>query len=294
VVDKLKKALADAYGEVDDAAVKKITGSVDRVKGLIRSFRNDTNPRIAVTVDLLTTGIDVPKITNLVFLRRVNSRILYEQMIGRATRLCPEIGKEVFRIYDAVDLYPHLQDLTEMRPVVVNPSISFEAMIAELTAVQQDAEREAIRDQLAVKLRRRLGKLSPEARQRFEALAGETPEHTLERLLEENPQRLSQWFAEHAGLGPILDWQSDGDNPRFMPISHRPDRLVSVTRGYGDAERPEDFLDGFTAFVRDNLNTIAALDLVVQRPRDLTRASLQELRRALDVKGFSEVNLRKA
>ena len=35
----------------------------------------------------------------------MNSRILYEQMIGRATRQCPEIGKEVFRIFDAVDLY---------------------------------------------------------------------------------------------------------------------------------------------------------------------------------------------
>jgi type I restriction enzyme R subunit len=44
-------------------------------------------------VDLLTTGIDVPSITNLVFVRRVNSRILYEQMLGRATRLCDEIGK---------------------------------------------------------------------------------------------------------------------------------------------------------------------------------------------------------
>ena len=76
---------------------------------LIRSFRNDTLPKIAVTVDLLTTGIDVPSITNLVFLRRVNSRILYEQMLGRATRLCDEIGKETFRIFDAVDLYPHLR-----------------------------------------------------------------------------------------------------------------------------------------------------------------------------------------
>jgi type I restriction enzyme R subunit len=56
-----------------------------------------TDPKIAVTVDLLTTGIDVPSITNLVFIRRVNSRILYDQMIGRATRPCPEIGKEVFR-----------------------------------------------------------------------------------------------------------------------------------------------------------------------------------------------------
>jgi hypothetical protein len=39
------------------------------------SFRNDALPRIAVTVDLLSTGIDIPKITNLVFVRRVNSRI---------------------------------------------------------------------------------------------------------------------------------------------------------------------------------------------------------------------------
>jgi type I restriction enzyme, R subunit len=60
----------------------------------LRDYRNDALPRIAVTVCLLTTGIDVPKITNLVFLRRVNSRILYEQMLGRATRLCPEIGKQ--------------------------------------------------------------------------------------------------------------------------------------------------------------------------------------------------------
>jgi type I restriction enzyme S subunit len=45
-------------------------------------------------VDLLTTGVDIPQICNLVFVRRVNSRILYDQMIGRATRPAPQIGKE--------------------------------------------------------------------------------------------------------------------------------------------------------------------------------------------------------
>jgi type I restriction enzyme R subunit len=104
VVDQIKQAMEDYYGEIEDGAVRKITGSVDRVSELIRSYRNDSLPKIAVTVDLLTTGIDVPSITNLVFLRRVNSRILYEQMLGRATRLCPEIAKETFRIFDAVDL----------------------------------------------------------------------------------------------------------------------------------------------------------------------------------------------
>jgi type I restriction enzyme R subunit len=294
VVSAIKKAFAEKYGEIDDVAVKKITGSVDKVQTLIRSFRNDNNPRIAVTVDLLTTGVDVPSITNLVFLRRVNSRILYEQMIGRATRQCPEIGKEVFRIFDAVDLYPHLQNLTEMKPVVVSPSISFEQLVRELVTADKDAIREIIRDQLAVKLRRRLKKLPAEARERFEAVAGETPEQTLKRLLEAAPPVLSKWFHSRAALGSILDWQNEGDMPRFMPISHHGDEVVAVTRGYGDASKPKDFLDSFSAFVRDNINTIAALKLVVQRPRDLTRADLQELRRTLDLKGYSEANLRRA
>ena len=59
-------------------------------------------------------------------------------------------------------------------------------------------------------------------------------------------------------------------------------------------QKPEDFLDGFTAYVRDNVNKLAALTVVVQRPRDLTRAQLRELRLALDRLGYSEANLRRA
>ena len=247
-----------------------------------------------MTVDLLTTGIDVPSITNLVFLRRVNSRILYEQMIGRATRQCPEIGKEVFRIFDAVDLYPHLQNLTDMKPVVVNPSIGFEALIEELLKADKDTHRENVRQQIAVKLRRRLKRLTDEARSKFEAVAGESPEQTLKRLLAAKPAELSKWLSGHSAIGPILDWRSDDTNPRVLLISNHADEVVAVTRGYGEARKPEDFLDSFTAFIRDNINKIAALKLVVQRPRDLTRADLQELRRALDLKGYSEANLRRA
>ncbi|RWQ14151.1 type I restriction-modification system endonuclease [Mesorhizobium sp.] len=294
VVSAIKKAFSEAYGDIDDAAVKKITGSVDQVQNLIRSFRNDATPQIVVTVDLLTTGIDVPKITNLVFLRRVNSRILYEQMIGRATRQCPEIGKDIFRIFDAVDLYPHLQNLTDMKPVVVNPSISFEQLVRELTEATDDHHRDTIREQLAVKLRRRLKKLPDEARQRLEAVAGEPPEAMLQRLLAGDAVALAAWLKDRSAIGPILDWQADGENPRLVPISHHSDEVVAVTRGYGEADKPEDFLDGFSAFVRDNVNAIAALKLVVTRPRDLTRADLKELRLALDRKGYSEANLRRA
>ncbi|HRW66045.1 MAG TPA: type I restriction-modification system endonuclease [Candidatus Competibacter sp.] len=294
VVDQLKKAFRDRYGEIEDASVRKITGSVDKVSGLIRSYRNDDLPKIAVTVDLLTTGIDVPKITNLVFLRRVNSRILYEQMMGRATRRCDEIGKETFRIFDAVDLYPHLQNLTDMRPVVVNPSISLEQLFEELARVEEEAHREEIRDQILVKLRRRLRQLSGEARAQYEANAGETPEATLKRLAEEPVAASAAWIGTKPGLGRILDWDPEGDGPVYIPISNHDDQVVGVSRGYGSADKPEDFLDGFTSYIRNNVNQIAALTVVVQRPRELTRVQLRELRLALDRMGYSDANLRRA
>jgi type I restriction enzyme, R subunit len=295
VVEELKKAFEAQYGEIEDSAVRKITGSVDKVGSLIRSYRNDAMPKIAVTVDLLTTGIDVPSITNVVFLRRVNSRILYEQMLGRATRQCPEIGKETFRIFDAVDLYPHLQELTDMRPVVVNPNISMEQLFEELAQIETEEHRQAVLDQIMVKMRRRLRRLDGEARQRYEAITGERPEATLDRFRASTPADAAAWVKSlPSGFAQILDWDPSGAGGSYMPISYHDDEVVMVTRGYGNADKPEDFLDGFTSYVRNNINRIAALTLVVQRPRDLTRAQLRELKLELDRFGYSEANLRRA
>lgn len=136
--DMVVRLLGDAFkelynGEYNQAAVAKITGKSDKVDQLIRQYKNERYPSIAVTVDLLTTGIDVPKICNIVFMRRVKSRILYEQMIGRATRRCDEIGKTVFRIYDPVDIYAALQDVNTMKPLVKDPNVTLEQLVEELT-----------------------------------------------------------------------------------------------------------------------------------------------------------------
>ncbi len=294
VVKELRDAFRE-YGEIEDNDIRRVTGSTDNVSKVILSFRNDAQPKIAVTVDLLTTGIDVPRITNLVFLRRVNSRILYEQMLGRGTRLCPEINKTAFRIFDAVDIYSALQNVTDMKPVVVNPAVTLEKLFAELISVSDEEHRKRVRDQIVVKLRRRLGKLPLEARARFEKDAGEPPEATLERLKTASDlSKLASWAQARPTLGPILDWTSDDGTPRFIPISQHDDRVTEVTRGYGAASKPEDFLDSFTKFVRDNLNKIAALTVVVQRPQDLTRQALKQLRLELDAQGFTEAAVKRA
>jgi type I restriction enzyme R subunit len=294
VVKALREAFREAYGEVEDAAVRRVTGDVDRVGSLIKSFRNDSLPKVAVTVDLLTTGIDVPKITNLVFLRRVNSRILYDQMLGRATRPCPEIGKETFRIFDAVDLYSQMQNLTDMRPVAADPKISLTRLLEELTGLEDARHRAEVRDQIIVKLSRRIGRLTAEARARAELEAGESPEDLLARFRAGAPDDLAAWARSRPGLGPALDFRTEGGTPIMVPISQHPDEVVDVSHGYGAAEKPEDYLDAFAAFIRNNLNQIAALSIVAQRPRDLTRAQLRELRLQLDAQGFTDAKIRRA
>jgi type I restriction enzyme, R subunit len=130
VVRLLKQAFDDRYGSVHDDTVKKITGAADQPDQLIRRYKNEQLPKVAVTVDLLTTGVDVPEIVNLVFIRRMRSRILFEQMLGRAMRLCPDLygpglDKERFYIFDAVNIYDELQDVSDMHPVATRPYMTF-------------------------------------------------------------------------------------------------------------------------------------------------------------------------
>lgn len=292
VVDELKKALTARYGAVEDDAVIKITGAADKPQQLIRCFRNERLPNIAVTVDLLTTGIDVPRICNVVFIRRVASRILFEQMLGRATRLCPEIGKKAFRIFDAVGLYAALQDLTTMRPVVVDPKISFAQLIDEAGRHVDPQARKAVVEQIIAKLQRTRRDLTQDARQRLEDAAA-MPAEALADFLRARPvEEAVAWLREHPQVAGLLD-QRTAAEPMKLIISHHPDELRRIERDYGTGlAKPQDYLEGFKRFITANLNIVAALTVVTQRPRDLTRADLKALRQQLESAGFPEISLR--
>ncbi|WP_437563101.1 type I restriction-modification system endonuclease [Sorangium sp. So ce542] len=294
VVTLLEAAFVARYGSVEEGAVAKITGhpSVDRPLQLIRHFKNERLPNVAVTVDLLTTGVDVPKICNIVFLRQVKSRILFEQMMGRATRLCPEIEKTSFRVFDAVALFENFERLTSMTSVVNDVSLSFRKLVDELQT-EKDAEvRTVVLEQIIAKLQRKRQVLKGESLARFEGIAGMSPAEVARLLKAGTPEAAAEFFAQHGYLVGLLDEKLGAGRP--LIISEHVDRVIEVGHSYGKASRPDDYLESFAAYVRDQINTLPALVLVTQRPRDLTREQLRELKLALDGAGYREAVLRTA
>ena len=297
IVDILKNIYSE-YG-VDNDAIMKITGSVGggnpkKVQEAIKRFKNERYPSIAVTVDLLTTGIDVPEITNLVFLRRVKSRILFEQMLGRATRLYPKIHKTHFEIYDPVGVYESLDAVNTMKPVVANPSASFGQLLDGLEVLEDEKQIAYQIDQIIAKLQRKKRKLDGKTMEHFVSMTGGMdPTQFIQQLEQEPPQQARNRILAHRDLFELLgETRANGSRP--VIISDTPDELVSHTRGYGTGSRPEDYLDAFADYVKNHINEIAALNIVCTRPKELTRASLKDLRLTLDREGFTTQQLNTA
>jgi type I restriction enzyme R subunit len=297
IVRLLIEELQDEHGKdaVLHGMVRKITGKVEKVDDLILKFKNDPYPKYVVTVDLLTTGIDVPSICNLVFVRRVKSRILYDQMIGRATRLCPEIGKEHFRIFDAVDLYAELQDMTDMRPVVVKPNISLNQLVTDLGNAESDEDKNWVAGQVIVRMRAMSKRTDGGTRESFELQTGETPEMAVRRLSTCSGPELQEWFTAHPRAVELLERRPlRTDKNDGVVISTHEDELLRIEEIFGKNTTPEDYITGFERFVREKMNQVPALIAVTQRPRDLTRKELSELASLLDEKNYSEAMLRAA
>jgi type I restriction enzyme R subunit len=293
VVRLLKEEFHNLYGEVDDNAVMKITGSIKDPSGAIRRFKNERYPTIAVTVDLLTTGVDVPSITNLVFLRRVRSRILYEQMLGRATRRCEEIKKDHFNIFDAVGIYESLKPYTSMKPVVTRPHISLTQLVEELEGMEKKEHLQYQKEQIMAKIQRKKRKWSEREHQDFQMLSGgKTVEDFIDWIKALEPEELAEQLKEYKSMFRYLDENRYRENKQY--ISEHEDKVLEVKRGYGNAEKPDDYLRSFGEFIRRHMNKIPALMIVCQRPAELTREELKKLLLELDQEGFSEKKLQAA
>ena len=299
IVIALKAAFTEQYGRVEDNAVKKITGKADKPLELIRRYKNEQLPNIVVTVDLLTTGIDVPQIDKLVFMRRVRSRILYDQMIGRGTRLCEDLygagnSKTCFQIIDCVDMYSTLLNYTDMKPVVTRPNTTYSQLIDELSSTLDEEDRQVIVDQLVAKLQRSKRRIQGEKATEFNNLTGMEPESLVKQIRGATPAGVSEWFADKTGLVEFLDSKTPGDPPKLF-ISDEDDVVRDVFRGYGKNNcRPKDYLEEFRGFIIENQDKVAAINLCATRPHQLTRKSLLLLQNQLIAQGYNETQLRTA
>ena len=169
--DRLVSICKTLYNRGDDF-VAKITGSptVDRPLKKIKEFRNRPNPKIVVTVDMLSTGVDIPALEFIVFLRPVKSRILWEQMLGRGTRKCDDIGKTHFVIFDCFNgtLIKYFKDASYN--FKIDPPGTDTVTIKELIEkIYNNEDRKANAKRLSKRIHRIEKDMSGNAREKFSA-----------------------------------------------------------------------------------------------------------------------------
>lgn len=294
--DTIVNLLFEEYNEVGvdvpQDAIKKITGKAYNPQELVRLYKNEKFPNIAVTVDLLTTGVNVPAITNLVFMRCTNSRILFEQMLGRATRKCEDIGKDCFRIFDAVGIYDKLKDFSQMQMVVPNPKIPFTQLVDEFDYIESDSRKHLQVEKIIAKLHRKKGLLDAEGQETFKQLAHNKTPNELASFLRKS--KLPEGIEFIKGLNDLWAYldKLKPQQDKMIYYSEHVDVLKETFRGYGkDNRKPEDYIESFKVFITENRNEIVALNVLYNKPTELDRKSLKELRMQLALNGFNETSL---
>jgi type I restriction enzyme R subunit len=172
-----------------------------------------------------------------------------------------------------------------MKPVVANPTTTFEQLIAELPQIESDERAQTQLDQIIAKLQRKKRKMTADHEQRFTyAAGGESPDQFIQSLREGPVQANLNRVAKLSSLWRYLDELKFVGKPVY--VSHHDDEFLGMETGYGLASKPADYLDSFAQFIRENQNTITALNVVCTRPAELDRRSLKDLLIALSQKGY--------
>jgi len=276
--------------------ILKMTGYVKDIDHLVKKFKNENYPTIAVTVDLLTTGVDVPKISNLVFLRKVKSRILYHQMLGRATRKCDEIDKTSYKVFDAVRNYMDMKDFSDMNPVVNNPQIDIAKLLESYNKDASDESKKYFVEQIIARLQRKKKRIKDLGEDKFEINSKiyrkneeiKTIESYIEYIKNINPNEME-------GEEEFLIFLDNIQSPKKeRVISEHKDEIRSVKQIYGKNEKPEDYLENFEKYIRENQDKLEALKLLKENPKEFKRKDLKELKYILDGEGYKETDLNSA
>lgn len=186
--DDIVQIVREEFGEGNDFC-RKITYAVDNPESVLSSFRNDYNPRIAVTVDMIATGTDVKPIECLIFMRDVKSKNYFEQMKGRGTRVLSKEdlqkvtpsateNKDHFVIVDAVGVTKSRK--SDTRSLERKPTVSMKELMMNVALGAKDKD---TLTSLANRVIRLNSQMTQAEREQFKEKVGATAGCVAERLL---------------------------------------------------------------------------------------------------------------
>jgi len=298
---------------------KKITYKTtgEKTENLIASFRNSYNPRIAVTVDMISTGTDIKPIECILFMRDVKSRVYFEQMKGRGTRTISPTDlqavtsdaaqKTHFVIVDAVGVCEN--DKTDSRPLERKRNVSFDKLIMSIALGNRDEDSIT---SLAGRLARLDRQLSEEDKKEVEEVTEGRPlKQIINELLdavdadkkiekakekfktdEPNEEEIKQASEELA-----KDACKIFDNPEvrntLIEIKRRNEQIIDTVSkdtvvfvGFDEKakEKAQTLVDTFKTFVKENKDELTALQIIYCKPygkRHLTYEAIKQLADAI-------------
>lgn len=309
--EDIVRIMREEFGKGDDFC-KKITyrSTGEKPEDLIQKFRGSFNPRIAVTVDMISTGTDIKPVECLLFMRDVRSRVYYEQMKGRGTRVVdPELLKSVtpdairkdrFVVVDAVGVTdsPFIEpDL----PVERKRTVSFERLVDLVARGEVDDD---VLSSLAGRIATLDAILEPRHQKDLEDLAGKSlhdvaialfdavdPDRRVERartMFSLDTPSEEQVAAATRAL--IDEATAPFDSPeyrnRLIDVKARSEQVIDtisvdevLSTGYSTAEA-ERVWKTFGEFIEEHKDDIDALSIIYSRPygqRHLTFEQVREL-----------------
>ena len=308
--EEIVHAVREVFGEGNDFA-KKITyrNTGEDPKALIKGFRVDPFPRIAVTVDMIATGTDIKPVEVLMFMRDVKSEGYYEQMKGRGVRTIPDADlktvtpdaqtKTRFILIDAVGVSETKKNASQ--PLERKKNVSFDALVEQVAMGQRD---EDALSSLAARLSALDRKLTDEDRTRIaEVTGGKTPRDLANALLDAiDPDKQQQAIAAQHGPAPtpqqekaVIDALLDAactpfDNPAvrnlIRDLKQKSDIVIDeittdeLIDADFDRQRAQETITSFRTFIEDNRDELTALQILYNQPQGqqrLTYAAIREL-----------------
>ena len=295
--DEIVEICKKEFNQGDDF-VCKITGSptVDRPLQKIKTFRNRPEPKIVVTVDMLSTGVDVPSIEFIVFLRPVKSRILWEQMLGRGTRLCSDINKDHFTIVDCFNgtLINYFKNVSGFDYKMQKETVPISEVIEK---IYNGEDKDYNIKVLTRRLRRIQKNMSGKA---YELFSKFIEKGNIGKFADELKNNIENDFIDTMNILRNEEFQNllvnyPRNDKSFIRAVDYVDEVTSgrVNRYDGTSTTTKDYLNEFCEFVKNNKEQVEAIKLLFDSPKDWNTSALKEINDLLKQNDFKVETLQK-